>query len=237
MYRKDKRGNRIRWKFIAWKDLYWENSIGHDDDYDSIMQFGNRTHLYILSGVTILLLLVGILNFINIYMVFMMKRSKEYGVKKGYSACSVCLCFYKYGMENQLLAFAALLTAWLLIEATQVPVSRLMNEQISYSAFDWKLSLGFIILLPLVTSIYPYIRYNYLPPIVIYSFNNIKPSCYHCTYDIPIFFQYVITILLLILSFYFGKQLHFLLNTSPGYRTERILRAELLHENEKLSAL
>ena len=82
MYRKDKRGNRIRWKFIAWKDLYWENSIGHDDDYDSIMQFGNRTHLYILSGVTILLLLVGILNFINIYMVFMMKRSKEYGVKK-----------------------------------------------------------------------------------------------------------------------------------------------------------
>ena len=69
-------------------------------------------------------------------------------------------------MENQLLAFAALLTAWLLIEATQVPVSRLMNEQISNSAFDWKLSLGFIILLPLVTSIYPYIRYNYLPPIV-----------------------------------------------------------------------
>ena len=42
VYRKDKRGNRIRWKFIAWKDLYWENSIGHDDDYDSIMQFGNR---------------------------------------------------------------------------------------------------------------------------------------------------------------------------------------------------
>lgn len=34
------------------------------------------------------------------------------------------------------------------------------------------------------------------------------------------------------MSFYFGKQLHFLLNTSPGYRTERILRAELLHENK-----
>ena len=70
VYRKDKRGNRIRWEFITWKNLYWRNSIGHDDDYDSIMQFGNRTHLYILSGVTILLLLVGILNFINIYMVF-----------------------------------------------------------------------------------------------------------------------------------------------------------------------
>ena len=45
VYRKDKRGNRIRWEFITWKNLYWRNSIGHDDDYDSIMQFGNRTHL------------------------------------------------------------------------------------------------------------------------------------------------------------------------------------------------
>ena len=228
--RKDKRGNRIRWKFIAWKDLYWENSIGHDDDYDSIMQFGNRTHLYILSGVTILLLLVGILNFINIYMVFMMKRSKEYGVKKVFGLQRLPL-FLQIWMENQLLAFAALLTAWLLIEATQVPVSRLMNEQISYSAFDWKLSLGFIILLPLVTSIYPYIRYNYLPPIV--SIRSITSNRHAITVRMTfLFFQYVITILLLILSFYFGKQLHFLLNTSPGYRTERILRAELLHENK-----
>ena len=46
VYRKDKRGNRIRWEFITWKNLYWRNSIGHDDDYDSIMQFGNRTHLW-----------------------------------------------------------------------------------------------------------------------------------------------------------------------------------------------
>ena len=111
-----------------------------------------------------------------------------------------------------------------------------MNEQISYSAFDWQLSLGFIILLPLVTSIYPYIRYNYLPPIV--SIRSITSNRHAITVRMTfLFFQYIITILLLILSFYFGKQLHFLLNTSPGYRTERILRAELLHENKKLSAL
>ena len=230
VYRKDKRGNRIRWEFITWKNLYWRNSIGHDDDYDSIMQFGNRTHLYILSGVTTLLLLVGILNFINIYMVFMMKRSKEYGVKKVFGLQRLPL-FLQIWIENLLLAFAALLTAWLLIEATQVPVSRLMNEQISYSAFDWQLSLGFIILLPLVTSIYPYIRYNYLPPIV--SIRSITSNRHAITVRMTfLFFQYIITILLLILSFYFGKQLHFLLNTSPGYRTERILRAELLHENK-----
>ncbi len=230
VYKKDKRGNQIRWEFITWKDFYWRNSIGHDSDYDSIMQFGNRTHLYILSGVTLLLLLVGILNFINIYMVFMMKRSKEYGVKKVFGLQRLPL-FLQIGMENLLLTIAALLTAWLLVEATQVPVNRLMNEQIGYSAFDWQLSLGFLVLLPLVTSIYPYIRYSYLPPIV--SIRSVASARHAITVRMAfLFFQYVITILLLVLSLYFGKQLDFLMNTPPGYRTEGILRAELLHENK-----
>lgn len=229
IYKKDKRGTMIRWEFITWKDFYWKSSIGKNKDYDSIMQFGNRAHLYILSGVALLLLLVGILNFINIYMVFMMKRSKEYGVKKVFGLQRLPL-FLQIWMENQLLAIAALLAAWLLVEATQVPASRLMNEQIGYSAFDWQLSLGFLLLLPLSTSIYPYLRYSYLPPVV--SIRSIASNRHSVTIRMAfLFFQYTITTLLLVLSLYFGKQLDFLQNTPPGYHTEGILRAELLHEN------
>ena len=35
-----------------------------------------------------------------------------------------------------------------------------------YTAFDWQLSLAIFILLPLLTTIYPYLKYNYLPPVV-----------------------------------------------------------------------
>lgn len=230
VYRQDKRGTSIRWEFINWKDLYWKNAIGNKDDYESIMQFGNRTHLYILSGVTILLLLVGILNFINIYMVFMMKRSKEYGVKKVFGLQRLPL-FLQIWMENQLLALFALLAAWLLIEATQVPISRLMNDSVGYSAFDWQLSLGFLFLLPLVTSVYPYFRYNYLPPVV--SIRSIASNRHAVTVRMAFLFsQYIITILLLVLSLYFGKHLDFMLDTPPGYRTVGILKAELSHENK-----
>ena len=230
VYRKDSRGSMIRWKFVNWKQFYWDNSITHHQDYDAIMQFGNRTHLYILSGVAMLLLLVGILNFINIYMVFMMKRSKEYGVKKVFGLQRLPL-FLQIWMENQLLAVAALLSAWLVVEATQIPVSRFMNETMEYSAFDWQLSLGFLLLLPLVTSVYPYLKYNYIPPII--SIRSIATNRHSITVRMTfLFVQYVITALLLILSLYFGKQLDFLLNTPTGYRTESILRAGLLHENK-----
>lgn len=230
VYRKDSRGSMIRWKFVNWKEFYWEKSLTHHQDYDSIMQFGNRTHLYILSGVAILLLLVGILNFINIYMVFMMNRSKEYGVKKVFGLQRLPL-FLQIWIENQLLATAALLAAWLVVEATQVPVSRFMNEAIGYSAFDWQLSLGFLLLLPLVTSIYPYIKYNSIPPVI--SIRSIATNRHSITVRMAfLFVQYVITALLLILSLYFGRHLNFLLNTPTGYRTESILTAQLLHENK-----
>ena len=229
IYRKDSQGNMIRWKFVSWKDFYWEKSVTHQD-YSSVMQFGDRTHLYILSGVAILLLLVGILNFINIYMVFMMKRSKEYGIKRVFGLQRLPL-FLQIWMENQLLTAAALLTAWLLVEATQVLVSRFMNEPMEYSTFDWQLSLGFLLMLPLVTSIYPYIKYNYIPPMV--SIRSIATNRHSINMRMAfLFVQYTITALLLILSLYLGKQLDFLLNTAPGYRTESILKADLSRENK-----
>lgn len=40
------------------------------------------------------------------------------------------------------------------------------NHQFSYTTFDWQLSLGILVVLPLVTSLYPFIKYNYTPPIV-----------------------------------------------------------------------
>ena len=221
--------NPIRWEFKSWKDLYFDTRMKSDDDLQGILQFGNRTYLHILILVVGLLLLVGILNFVNLYMVFMMKRSKEYGIKKVFGLQKMPL-FLQIWMENLLLAIAALLVAWLLVEITQVPVSRLMQDEIGYSTFDWQLSAGFILVLPLLTSIYPFVRYNYLSPIV--SIRSIAGNRQSVVVRMGfLFVQYIITTLLIVASLYFNKHLQHLLNTPPGYQTENILIAELLHEN------
>jgi hypothetical protein len=46
-----------------------------------------------------------------------------------------------------------------------------------------------------------------------------------------LFIQYIITSVLVIVSIYFNKHLQFLLDTPPGFQTERILEANLYHEN------
>ncbi len=222
------RGGQMRWKYVNWKDFYWETGIGNGNSYTETLQFGNRQHLYILSGVTVLLLLVGILNFINLYMVFMMKRSKEYGIKKVFGLQRLPL-FLQIWMENQLLLVMALLVAWLIVEVTQIPVACLLGEHFTYSHFDWQLSLGFLAVLPLVTSVYPYIRYNYMPPVV--SIRSIATNRQSVVVRMAFLsVQYVITALLLILSLYLGKHLTQLLNSPTGYQTANILHADLRHE-------
>ena len=116
------------------------------------MNHGDRSYLLILSGVIVLLLAVGILNFINLYMVMLMKRSREYGIKKvlGLGRSSL---FVEIWLENFVLVFASLFVAWVLIEVTAVPVERLLGEQIGYTLFDGWLSLGILVALPLLTTL------------------------------------------------------------------------------------
>lgn len=63
-------------------------------------------------GVCLLVLLAGIINFINIYLVVMLRRGKEYGLKKVFGARGKEL-FLNIWTENALLVSAAMLIAWL----------------------------------------------------------------------------------------------------------------------------
>ena len=214
-------------KFLSLHDAYKQiNRLKTD-----LFCHTNMTYIYLLSGVVLLLLLVGILNFVNIYMVLMMTRSKEYGIKKVFGLQGFPL-FMQIWLENLLLIIPALLVAWLLIEITQVPVNRLFQESIGYTWFDLWLSLGFITIMPLLTSIYPYIRYNYRTAITSIRHIGSNRQSVHVRMAF-LFVQFILTLIIIIVSLYFGKHLHFLQSTPPGFRTEHILVTDLLKE-EKL---
>ena len=190
----------------------------------------NMTYIYLLSGIALLLFLVGILNFVNIYMVLMMTRSKEYGIKKVFGLQGFPL-FVQIWLENLLLIIPALLVAWLLIEITQVPVNQLFQETIGYTWFDLYLSLGFVFGMPVLTAIYPYIRYNYRTAIT--SMRSIGSNRQSVRVRMTfLFVQYILTIGIIVVSLYFVKHLNFLQSTPPGFRTGNILVANLQHEQK-----
>lgn len=226
VYRQTSQGFRIRYDFIPVSQLYWNKELAASGDDPEIWHYSSRSHILILTGVCLLLLMAGILNFVNIYLVFMLRRSKEYGVKKVFGVQGRTL-FTQLWTENVLMISIALLLAWFFIEVFAGYANQLLESDIPYTAFDWQLSLGVLVLLPLITTIYPFIKYNYLPPIVsIRSIGGSRQSV--ATRTVFLFIQYSITLLLIILSLYFSNHLRFLQNTPPGFRTTGILYTNLV---------
>lgn len=153
---------QMRYRYISWKDFYFETSIC--DKYEKFFRFGNRNYVFVLSGVVFLLFLVGVLNFVNLYSVVMQKRRKIYGVKKVFGLSGRGL-FTEMWMENFLLFACAVFLSWCIVEISSGLWEGLFSEKIPVTGFDWYLSLGLLLLVPLFTAIFFYIRYGYKNPV------------------------------------------------------------------------
>ena len=197
------------YSFIPVKQFYWDTSITNEEP---LMFFtGSYPHLLIIMGVCLLILLTGIINFINIYLVAMLRRGKEYGLKKVFGARGKEL-FFNIWTENTLLVSVAMLIAWLFIE-------------ISARLSAWQL----------IPAMYPFIKYNHTPPII--SIRSIGSENRPVRSRILFLgIQYMLTFLLVVLSLYFNNQLDVLLNTEPGFRTKDIIIARLAYESKDFSS-
>ena len=218
--------------FIPIKEIYWDGSL--TDSEPSMFLSGSHSHVNILLGVCLLLLLTGVLNFINLYLVVLLRRGKEYGLKKVFGAHGKTM-FAPIWLENTLLVLSALFVAWFIIEITSVPTEYLFGIRFPYTAFDGWLSLAILVLLPLITSIYPYIKYNYDSPIrsirsIGWGGRSVRSRM------LFLGMQYILTFLLIILSLYFNRQLDILLNTEPGFRTKDIMNVNLVYESKDFSS-
>ena len=167
VYRLQKQNNlsgnmQMRYRYISWKDFYFETSIC--DKYEKFFRYGNRNYVFVLSGVVFLLFLVGVLNFVNLYSVVMQKRIRVYGVKKVFGL-SVGGLFTEMWMENFLLFAYAVFLSWCIVEISSGLWEGLFSEKIPVTGFDWFLSLGLLLLVPLFTAIFFYFRYGYRKPV------------------------------------------------------------------------
>lgn len=215
-------------RFVPLKECYFSKLEIREQS--PIYVWGDWGQLQIFMGICALLLVTGLLNFINLYMIFMLKRTHEYGIRRVFGAGRGAV-FAQIFAENFLLSALAVLLAWVCIELTRVPVSRFFGFDFSYTAFDGYLSLVLLVFLPLMASLYPYFRFTRILPSVGIRLVSTAGQSVRARMGL-LLLQYVLTLILVVLAFYFNRQLDTLLNTEPGYRTENILVAHLAHESK-----
>lgn len=131
-----------------------------DKGQDTFRQ-GNADSLKILSFVAILLLFIGLFNFIHISSVVIIKRGRELGMKKVFGARPVQLFIQLYA-ENLVLTAIALFLSWMIIEITQpMQINQLGIIATVGSSFNTVLTLILLLGLPLIITLYPFFNYSY----------------------------------------------------------------------------
>ncbi|GHT62196.1 ABC transporter permease [Bacteroidia bacterium] len=213
----------VKYQLYPYKKVYFEKNI---EDYTASGK-GNFFYVIVLSIVGVLLLLIGTVNYINLYTVVILRRNKEFGMKKVFGAEGIKV-FYQLLFENYILIALSMFTALGLAELLNPVIQNILGfEQFPNAGFTLSLTLVLLFTLPLVTSITPFLHYHYASPIRSLKAVSISGK-FLFSRRFFLVFQYFITMVMITISLFFMKQLHFMLHQDLGYRTQNIIKATFI---------
>ncbi|MDR0725881.1 MAG: ABC transporter permease, partial [Prevotellaceae bacterium] len=221
-------GYEIRYRIFPYKDIYFDKTVS-----DGIFSRGNLAYVFILSCIGILLLLTGLVNYININAVVMMRRNKELGLKKIFGASGFRI-FTQLFFENLLIVAVSLVLAfWIAMSAHPFVENVLGIRQYPAYGFDLWLASVLILALPVAVSLAPYLRYRYSVPVrSLRAVGAGRKSLLSRNFFLA--FQYFMTMGLIVVSLFFVKQLYFMLNKDLGFRTKNIISVPFLEFSNAL---
>jgi len=183
-------------------ELEWGK--GFYKDYTCVAPHASASHLWILLFVAVLLLFVGLFNFVNLFAVMRTHRQHELHVRRLFGA-SRWNIFCQLYAETFLVAVLTMIGVWTVVELAEPLLATYYNiEVVSQWRFDVLLTVAFVFGLPLLSSV---------------------PSVASIPSALFLFLQFSISLALLNVSIYFMRQLHVMMTTDPGFRTKGLLTA------------
>jgi len=213
---------QMRYQLYPLSKVYLDKSI---ENY--VYNKGNSNYIYVLMIVGILILLVGIINYINIYTVVILRRGRELSVKKVFGAEGHNI-FMQLLTENLLMIGLAIISALIIAHISSSLITNVLQlSQIPNMRFDALLSLVLLFSLSVIATLYPFFRIQYSTSInLLHNLDKIRST--GSLRQVFLSFQYLITIVMIVASLFFMKQLHFMLNTDLGYRSKDIIKVQFL---------
>lgn len=172
----------------------------------SLSPCSSPQYLWMLFAVAVLLFLVGIFNFLNLFAVMRSHRRHELEVRRLFGASRWDIFCQLYA-ETFLLALLTMIGVWAVVELMEPLLATYYNiEVLPQRTFDVGLTIAIVFGLPLISSMIP---------------NRSGRSS--LGEGLGVGFQFFISLTLITVSIYMMRQLHLMMDGDPGYRTEGIL--------------
>ncbi len=207
---------------IPYGRTVYEKVLNIYDKVPSISPICPSSHMWMLLIVGILLFLVGLFNFLNLYAVMRSHRRHELQVRRIFGASRWDI-FCQLYTETFLLAVLTMIGVWTVVELTEPLLATYYNiEVLPQRTFDIGLTVAIVFGLPFISSFTPNSSPRRGESLATGSPSPRRGVGVRLE-GLGVGIQYFISITLITVSLYLMRQLHFMMDTDPGYRTEHLL--------------
>ena len=223
---------QLRHQLFPLSKVYFDKSAANNAVYTQ----GNYNYVKVLMAVGFLILLAGVISYINIYTVVILCRGRELGIKKVFGAERHNI-FLQFMVENLILTGLSIISAFCIAKwVNPFFINVFQVEQVSSFHFDFFFSCALLFCIPLITTLYPFFRYHRSTVVnSLRNFDKIRNT--DSLRNVFLSFQYMITTVMIVVSLFFVRQLQFMLQTEPGYRTYNVIKAQFIRPQKVLRAI
>jgi putative ABC transport system permease protein len=214
-------------------DIHLKSKLEQEFETNSDMTF-----VYIFSLIAFFIVIVAAINFVNITMAQSLKRMREFGVRK-------VLGVRKYQLigqitsESLIFVVIAILISLLLIQMFLPIYNFLAGKQYLFLTFLYRSDIivisGIILLLGLITCLYPAIFISRFHPIQSLKGLRDPLSVTAKTRKGLVIFQFTISTFLIFATIITIKQFDFFLNKQLGFDKENVIAIQLNNDLQNLA--
>ena len=196
-----------------------------DQSLSSIKPGTDIRYLYIFGIVALLLIAIGIINYVNLATAEATERNKEVGLRKAMGAGRGQL-FGQFVSESMLLTFAATVLSILCLYLILPKFSQIGGVPLDNTSLMSPLGIGFVIGLIVIVGVlagmYPSLILSGMEPIKALA-NKTKMGGGAWVRKSLVVFQFFVSIGLLTATFIVKSQLDYMQNVSLGYDREQVV--------------
>lgn len=193
--------------------------------------------VYLFMAIGILVIVISTINYINLSTASISNRFKEFGLKKVVGSGKSILIF-QFLFESFLLVFLSFWISLLLIELVNPLLSSFkileQTDFIYHQLWFFPAMLAFVILLSILSGIYPAIVLSSVKPVSLFK-KNFRSGAGGITLKrVLVITQLSITCILVISVLYITKQINFMQGKELGYSREAVINiwsSQAIREN------
>ena len=214
-------GNGYRYFLQPLRDIHLKSSLDQEIEAN-----GNITYVYLFSVISIFVLLIACINFMNLATARSTNRAKEVGVRKTLGSARKQL-IAQFLLESTLLSGLALVITLILVWFFLPVFNNISGQQLEINYFGDALILpgliGLTLLVGFLAGSYPAFFLSSFQPVTVLKRTRSRGSGNTMFRNGLVIFQFTTSIILIIGTLVVNRQIRYMLSKDLGFNKEQVV--------------